>query len=258
MLSTNKLGDMIARYTAKSSALFEMFPDTGNAVIAFSGGADSVVMTDIMYKISRRWRKNITFHPIMINPCFYDTDAEIVERLKNFCADRAMELTIIDYPDIAKVINTGISKFPPCFTCSRMRRKMLWEKASELNAKTICYAHHRDDLIETFFLNVLMNRRISAMLPVQSFFGGVSNIVRPLIMVNEKSIKRYAQERAFPIIPKLCPYAGNTKRQWIKDFIAQLEKREPGTKANIVRALFHPETDFLLGKYMGLEDKLIR
>ncbi len=258
MLSTNKLKTVILRRASKSSAIFDMFEQSGKVVIGFSGGADSLVLTDILYEMSRRWQRKISFYPIFVNQGYYSLSNDERNNLEKFCSERNMKLQILQHSEIADIIASGKNPFPPCFTCSRMRRKALLETANEMGANIIALGHHKDDLIETFMLNILFSRRISAIMPKQELFSRLFHIVRPLILTDESYIKRYATLRAFPIVKKDCPYAKGTQRVWIKKILTQLELARPGIKNNIVRALFHPKPDYLWGQYEPIIEKLLK
>lgn len=246
------------RRAAKASAIFEMFPDTGNVVIGLSGGVDSLVLVDILFEMSRRWQKNISFVPIMIDAGFSPIPKGILQKIREFCLKRGMELEIVKRHNIADIIQSGRNRFPPCFTCSRIRRKALLESADKIGARTIALGHHKDDLIETFLLNILFSRRISAIMPKQQLFNGLFRLIRPLILVDEKYIKRYSSLRAFPIIEKTCPYAGATEREWVKKLIAQMESEKCGIKKNLMRSIFYPRIDYLWGEFSHLADKLLK
>ncbi len=256
-LSVNKLKKVIMRRVARTSAVFDMFPERGKAVIGLSGGADSMVLVDILYELSRKWRKQIEFFPVMVHPGFFPLDEGKIARIEDFCRSRGMELTVINADFIARRVESPQHRFPPCFTCSRLRRKTLLEFAHERGISLVVLGHHKDDLLETFFLNILFSRRISAILPKQELFRGLFHILRPMILVDEDYIKRYANLRAFPIIEKNCPYAGNTEREWVKNLLAQMERERPGIKKNILRALFHPKPEYLWGQFEHLMNKLI-
>ena len=258
MLSTQKLRTLIIRRAAKASAVFDMFPDEGSVVIGLSGGADSLVLVDILFEMSRRWRKNILFMPVMIDAGFFTIQEEKLQKVHDFCHKRGMDLEIIKCHNIAEIIQSGRSRFPPCFTCSRIRRKTLLECADKTGVRTIVLGHHKDDLIETFLLNMLFSRRISAIMPKQKLFNGLFSLIRPLILVDEKYIKRYSSLRAFPVIEKTCPYTGATEREWVKKLIAKMESEKSGIKKNILRSIFYPRVDYLWGEFSHLADKLLK
>jgi len=258
MLSVAKLKTLIQRRAARVSSVFEMFPQEGRVVIGLSGGADSMVLTDMMHQLSRRWRRDIEFIPVLIDQGFFTLTDEESVRLQNFCKDRGMELKIVKRREIGELVMSDRNPFPPCFTCSRYRRKALFEISKELGANVIALGHHKDDLIETFLLNIFFSRRISAIMPKQEFFGGLFHIVRPLILVDESYIKRYASMRAFPVVKKGCPFVSDTRRKWLKNLIARMEMSQPGVKSNIVRSLFYPYTEYLWGDYREFADKLLK
>jgi len=256
-LSVNKLRKVILRRVAKTSAVFDMFPESGRAIIGLSGGADSLVLVDILYELSRRWRKEIEFFPVMVDPGFFPLPQDKVDAIQKFCSERGMEIHLVPAGFIAERVQSPQNPFPPCFTCSRLRRKTLLEFANQNGAKFVVLGHHKDDLLETFFLNILFSRRISAILPKQELFGGMFYILRPMILVDEDYIKRYARLRVFPVIEKNCSYAGNTEREWVKKLLAQMEREKPGIKKNILRALFHPKPEYLWGQYRDFMNKLL-
>jgi tRNA 2-thiocytidine biosynthesis protein TtcA len=134
----------------------------------------------------------------------------------------------------------------PCFLCSRLRRKRLFKIAGELGCNRIAFGHHKDDLIETFFLNVFYGASISTMLPVQKLFGGELTVIRPLYMVDESRLLRYAQLMDWPEINLGCPTAGLSKRNEIKKMLNGFYKTNKKIKGNIFHALQNVNPDYLL------------
>ncbi len=139
-------------------------------------------------------------------------------------------------------------KASPCFLCSRLRRRQLFELAREYRCNKIALAHNRDDVIETFLLNIFFAREISTMLPYQSFFGGDFFLMRPLAYIEESLLKRFAREEGLPVVENPCPTARNTKRQYIKKLIKKLDADHRGVKENIFKAMQHVKPDYLLTK----------
>ena len=133
----------------------------------------------------------------------------------------------------------------PCFLCSRFRRKILFETASELGCNKIAFGHHKDDLIETFFLNVFFGASISTMLPVQRLFNGNLTIIRPLFLLDEKTIKGYARSMDWPEINLGCPTAGSSKREDIKNMLKRFYRSNKKIKGNIFHALQNVNPEYL-------------
>lgn len=139
-------------------------------------------------------------------------------------------------------------KASPCFLCSRLRRKKLFELAKDYNCNKVALAHHKDDLIETLLLNIFFAREISTMPPYQSFFKGNFYLMRPLAYIEESLLKRFAREEGFPVLKSNCPSAGKTKRQYIKDLLKRLEEDHRGIKENIFKSMKHVKPDYLLSE----------
>lgn len=141
-------------------------------------------------------------------------------------------------------------KASPCFLCSRLRRKRLFELARDFRCNKLALAHNRDDVIETFLLNVFFAREISTMIPTQCYFRGEFQLIRPLVYMEERLIKRFAREAGLPIIENPCPSNGTTKRAYIKELLKKLEQENPNVKIkeNIFKALKRPKIEYLYAK----------
>ncbi|MBN2419294.1 MAG: tRNA 2-thiocytidine(32) synthetase TtcA, partial [Deltaproteobacteria bacterium] len=134
----------------------------------------------------------------------------------------------------------------PCFLCSRARRKYVFELAGELECNKIAMGHHKDDIIETLFINMFYGGSVSTMLPVQDFFKGALRVIRPLFMIDEHIIRRYAQAMEFPLIKAGCPTSGRSKRDEIKNMLNAFYRTNRKIKGNIFRALQNVKTEYLL------------
>jgi tRNA 2-thiocytidine biosynthesis protein TtcA len=110
----------------------------------------------------------------------------------------------------------------------------------------LALAHNKDDVIETFLLNIFFAREISTMIPYQTYFKGEFTLIRPLAYIEESLLKRFAREAQLPVLENPCPTAKNTKRQYIKDLIKKLDEDNRGVKENIFKAMKHVKRDYLL------------
>jgi tRNA 2-thiocytidine biosynthesis protein TtcA len=115
-----------------------------------------------------------------------------------------------------------------------------------LKCNKIALGHHKDDIIETLLLNIFYSAEISTMLPVQTLFKGKVTLIRPLALVEEKKIERFAREMGLPFGPSGCPSSGKTKRKEVKELIEALEKKNRKVKGNIFRSLSNIKLDYML------------
>ena len=167
--------------------------------------------------------------------------------LENYLKDQGYTY-VIDRTDIGPLSHSDFNRKNPCFLCSRLRRKRLFEIASEHNCNKVVLAHHRDDLIETLLINLFYGREISTMVPNQIIFGGKMNIIRPLAYIREDLVKKYAREQEFPVVTNGCPTSRTSKRIEIKELLNELEVRgNEKIRDNIFRAMYHVKLDYLPG-----------
>jgi tRNA 2-thiocytidine biosynthesis protein TtcA len=180
--------------------------------------------------------------PIYVDPGF---DGGFGEALASTCREFGFPLTA-DRTDHGIVAHSASNRENPCFLCSRLRRKRLFEIADRLGCTKLALGHNKDDVIETFFLNVCYAGEISTMVPRQELFDGRFTVIRPLAMVDEKAIRRLAGTLAFPLFNNPCPSAGTTKRSEIKAMLERLYRSNRKIKGNIYRAMSHVKMEYLL------------
>jgi tRNA 2-thiocytidine biosynthesis protein TtcA len=127
-----------------------------------------------------------------------------------------------------------------------LRRKRLFELATEHSCNKLALGHNKDDIIETLFMNICYAGEISTMVPVQPFFDGEITVIRPLAFADEQDIRRFAKEEGFPDFINPCPSATVSKRREIKTLLNQLYRQNRKIKGNIFRAMSHVKPDYLL------------
>ncbi len=174
-------------------------------------------------------------------------DSGRTEILKNFFETRDLPYHI-EFTHIGRRANSPENRENPCFLCSWERRKCLFHLAHRFKCNKIALGHHKDDIIETLLLNIFYSAEISTMVPLQTLFKGKITLIRPLALLEEKKIERFAREMGLPFGPSGCPSSGKTKRKVVKDLIEALSKRDPRVKGNIFRALSNIKLDYTLLK----------
>ena len=152
----------------------------------------------------------------------------------------------VEFTDFGPVAHSDLNRENPCFLCARLRRRRLFQIAEELDCRKIALGHNKDDLIETLFLNICYTGEIATMHPNQSFFEDRYRIIRPLAMVDQDDIRRFARQRNFPRFDNPCPSADRSKRAEMREMLNTLYRSNRKVKGNIFRAMQQVKTDYLL------------
>jgi tRNA 2-thiocytidine biosynthesis protein TtcA len=135
---------------------------------------------------------------------------------------------------------------PSCYACAAKRRQILFRLADEYNCQKIAFGHHRDDLIETVLLNLFYSGNISTMRPKQELFAGRLSLIRPLALLAKDDIYSLAECAGVQAVDNQCPLAENSRREWVRRLIAQLETQIPDVKSSIFAACANVRQDYLL------------
>ena len=242
----NKLEKKLCRLMGQAIGDFGMIEDGDKVMVCVSGGKDSYAMLDILMKL--RERAPIHFEIVAVNldqkqPNF---PADI---LPNYLKSLGIQYHIEEqdtYSIVKRVIPEGKTT---CGLCSRLRRGILYRVADELGATKIALGHHRDDMIQTFMLNIFYSGKLGSM-PPKLYSNDHRNIViRPLAFVAETDIIELAQLWQFPIIPcNLCGSQEGLKRVKMKSILDELEKDIPDVRRSMANALGNIELSHLLDK----------
>ena len=235
LLESNKLAKRIRRQVGQAIADYNMIENNDKVMVCLSGGKDSYTLLDILLQLQKKAPVNFEILAVNLDQKHPGFPEHI---LPDYLKSLGVAFHIIEqdtYSVVKRVIPEGKTM---CGLCSRLRRGALYSFASEHGVTRIALGHHRDDIVETLFLNMFHGSKISAMPPKLRSDDGRNTVIRPLAYVAEQDIAEYAKLKAFPIIPcNLCGSQDSLQRQVIKDMLAAWEKQFPGRSENIFRSL---------------------
>ena len=238
-----RLRNSLISATGKAIGDYNMIEDGDTVLVCMSGGKDSHAM--LMILLALQERAPIDFKLIAMNldqkqPGF---PAKV---LPAYLEKLGVEYKIVEadtYSIVKEKIPEGKTT---CSLCSRLRRGVIYRTAKELGANKIALGHHRDDIVETLFLNLFFGAKMKAMPPKLATNDKQNIVIRPLAYCSEKDIAAYARQMGFPIIPcDLCGSQENLQRQKVKDMLNTWELEQPGRINNIFRAITNVEPSHL-------------
>lgn len=242
-LELNKLQKRLRREMGQAIADFSMIEAGDKVMCCLSGGKDSYAMLDILLNLQKS--APVRFELIAVNLDQKQPDFP-EEVLPEYLEALGIEYHIIEKDTYSIVKEKVPEGKTTCGLCSRLRRGILYNFAEEHGVTKIALGHHRDDLLETLFLNMFYGGKLKSMPPVLHSDDGRNTVIRPLAYSREKDIARYARLREFPIIPcNLCGSQENLQRQVIKDMFQTWDKQHPGRLETMFRALCNVEPSHL-------------
>lgn len=234
---------------------YAMIADGDRVMVCLSGGKDSYTLLDILLSLQRGAPVDFSLIAVNLDQKQPGFPAHV---LPEYLASLGVPYHIIEqdtYGVVKRVIPEGKTM---CGLCSRLRRGALYRFAAEHGVTKIALGHHRDDIVETFFLNLFFGGRLKAMAPKLLSDDGRHVVIRPLAYASERDIARYARSRAFPIIPcNLCGSQENLQRSAVKRMLKTWELEHPGRTDAIFSALRNVEPEHLadprLHDFAGLD-----
>lgn len=224
--------DKICKKVGKAILEFRLIDDGDRVLVGLSGGKDSMILLEAL--ADRKKHLPLSFElfaiHITVKNVGYETDTVY---LSDFCRK-------IDVPLFLEEAEVDLSlkpEKPPCFICSWMRRKTIFEKSKQLNCNKVALGHHRDDAIQTLLLNMIYHGSFSSLPQKLSMFKGRFYLIRPLLMIPENELSYYASMRNIKEQEKPCPYNDSTKRNIIKELIRTFDKLHKNSRKNIFKSM---------------------
>lgn len=234
-VNQNKLQKRLRRLTAEAVTDYNMIEDGDRIMVCLSGGKDSYTMLDMLMHLQKV--APVRFELVAVNmdqkqPGFPE------HVLPAYLSELGIDYHILERDTYSIVKEKVPEGKTTCSLCSRLRRGNLYTFADEIGATKMALGHHRDDIVETFFLNMFYGGNLKAMPPKLRADDGRNVVIRPLAYCSERDIEAYSQLRGFPIIPcNLCGSQENLQRQVVKGMLQEWERETPGRIENIFRSL---------------------
>jgi tRNA 2-thiocytidine biosynthesis protein TtcA len=241
-----KLAKRLRRLVGEAIADFSMIEAGDKVMVCLSGGKDSYAMLEVLMRL--REKSPTPFELVAVSldqrhPGF--PEHVLPDYLTSLGVPFRIEVQDT-YSVVKRVIPEGKTM---CGLCSRLRRGVLYRVASEIGANKIALGHHRDDILETFFLNLFFGGTLKAMPPKLVSDDGKHVVIRPLSYVEESDLEAYAELREFPIIPcDLCGSQEQLQRKQVKSMMRDWEKKHPGRMDTIFGALTNVAPSHLLDR----------
>ena len=221
---------------------YSMLTDGDHVLVAVSGGIDSLVLAWLLHD----WQKKapITYHLHAVH-----IDMDIWE--ESMDAGNPVESVLVQMRKTG--LSLHVEKSLPlanderdCFSCSKLRRKQLFDLASRLKCNKIAFGHHKDDLLETLFINMFYSGNISTMLPAQQLFDGRLTIIRPLAYIEKADVEIIGEQVGLRPVDNLCPLAGDTKREQVQKMLENIYEQIPGAKASLFASMKNVREGYML------------
>jgi tRNA 2-thiocytidine biosynthesis protein TtcA len=234
-VDANKLAKRLRRQVGQAIADYDMIADGERIMVCLSGGKDSYTLLDILRQLQAKAPVRFELNAVHLDQKQPGYDAAV---LPDYLRALGQPFEILEqdtYSVVTRVVPAGKTM---CGLCSRLRRGALYSHAERRGYTRIALGHHRDDIVETLFLNMFHHSSLKAMPPKLQSDDGRHVVIRPLAYCKEADIAEYAALKAFPVMPcNLCGSQETLQRKAVKQMLAEWERRHPGRTENIFRAL---------------------
>jgi len=233
----------VNRLVGKCIHRYKLLANGDRILVAVSGGADSILALYFLLEWQKKAPISFSILPVYLDMGFDgETKGLLLEYLGSMGLPYHMEDT--NYGILAH--SAFNKKKSPCFLCAMLRRKRLFELTYALGCNKLCMGHNADDIIETFFLNLIFSGELSTMVPRQEMFKGLITIIRPLGLCPKEKILALVDDLRLPTFKNPCPSADKTKRKEIKDLLEEIYREHPRARGTILKALSNVRQEYLL------------
>ena len=214
---------------------YKMIQPGDKIAVGVSGGKDSLMLLKALCELKRFYSAEFTVVAITLDMRFENKDGDF-SAVKEMCDRYGVEY-VVKPTDLYEIIFNIRKESNPCALCSRMRRGILHDTAKELGCNKIALGHHLDDAAETFMMNLLIESRVGCFAPVTYLSRRDITMIRPLVYAREREITAAAERLNLPVVESKCPANEHTKREDVKNLLAELSKQYGDVPEKIVGAM---------------------
>ena len=220
-------------YVRRAVDTYNMIKENDHVTVGVSGGKDSMVLLATLARLREFYPKPFKVSAVTLDLGYKDMDYSPIARL---CEEIGVEYHLIK-TDIREIVFDIRKESNPCALCAKMRRGALHDAALSIGSRTVALGHHNDDVINTFLMSLIFEGRVGCFSPVSYLDRKGITLIRPMIYMPERYSAGLASRLELPIVKNSCPADGNSKRQYVKELVARLEKENPGFKTRAFTAI---------------------
>lgn len=222
-------------YVRRAVDTYNMIKENDHVTVGVSGGKDSLVLLVTLARLRGFYPKPFRLSAVTLDLGFEGMDFGPIARL---CEEIGVDYRV-KKTDIREIVFDIRKESNPCSLCAKLRRGALHDAALELGSRTVALGHHNDDVIDTFLMSLIFEGRVGCFSPVSYLDRKGITLIRPMIYMPERYSVGLASRLNLPVVKNSCPADGNTKRQYIKELVARLERENPGFKTRAFTAVVH-------------------
>lgn len=218
---------------------YKMIEEGDKIAIGISGGKDSLTLLYALNGLKRFYPKHFDIIAISVDLGFKNVS---FDKIKALCDDLGVDYHVIN-TDISQIVFDDRKESNPCSLCAKMRKGALNDLAKSLNCNKIAYAHHEDDVVETYIMSLIYEGRMHTFRPVTYLDRMDLTVIRPLVYMKEADVIGFVNKENVPVLKSPCPVDGYTKREYVKNLIKDINNDAPGVKERIFTALQSSDLD---------------
>ena len=246
-MTTQKMLSVMRKGVTK----YKMIKDGDKIAVGVSGGKDSVTLLKLLAEYKRFSPEKFDLIAITVDLNFSTNNPDFTP-IKQLCDSLDVPF-YLQKTDIGQIVFDVRKETNPCALCSKMRKGALYSLAKELGCNKVALGHHADDLIDTLFLSLFYEGRLSTFAPKSYLDRTDLTLIRPMIMLEEIDVVAYS--KTLPVVKSCCPANNTTKREYVKQVLSSVGKEIPNVREMVFTALIHPERYSLFDKYESQVDE---